>query len=601
MVRQAKRTKKPGPVPQKPSPVSRISKIGTLKKFPDKEYANSILHEAAKLVAPIIHENKFNVGTLCEMYPKNPNLLGLNVNHGQKILIRLRYHSNDRLFLPIGDIIGTLLHELTHNLFGPHDNKFYSFLDGLKQRFEEIQYNPSSVIGNYVAEEEKLGSLYSFDGGYKSVNDKRIAKLGKPKYKGEIRKLGTMATPTNTERINKVTKPRSSTKAISPESIRRLILEAAERRLKDSKWCPTSEGQVEDVEPENGELDIIEINDQDNEELNISHNSSDTSKEKFKEYKDIIDLTDDYKDDSISKNEDDEVIVIDACEDSTNSNYVANISSSPSSTSSSSKFSTSSLNAPVTTTTTSTYTNHIPGQSKDKRNKSNLLPSFDSGDQRFGTVLGSDKLTPSDFEEEIQYTFSLSPGRTFICDETYEQYNYPRRKMVADLNFDQIIRKGDKIRFNNINKRKNKENHEVSIRKKRLESREKLDKDTNAILDTGVNIEPTAGSFAKVRKTGKNKPTAVAKQKSENVDTKRKGIEKVQGEQKGRQRISKKDDNTNKSKSKSKGKSKSKKKTELSQSILPSASTSATPLSTSVRTKKHVKSIDFDEIFLLQY
>ena len=61
------------------------------------------------------------------MYPDKAELWGLNVNHGQKIYLRLREHHNDKLFLPMGDIVGTLLHELTHNLYSAHDSKFYKF------------------------------------------------------------------------------------------------------------------------------------------------------------------------------------------------------------------------------------------------------------------------------------------------------------------------------------------------------------------------------------------------------------------------------------------------------------------------------------------
>jgi hypothetical protein len=36
---------------------------------------------------------------------------GLNINHGQQILIRLRYPSNRRSFLPLEQALDTMLHE----------------------------------------------------------------------------------------------------------------------------------------------------------------------------------------------------------------------------------------------------------------------------------------------------------------------------------------------------------------------------------------------------------------------------------------------------------------------------------------------------------
>ena len=50
-------------------------------------------------------------------------LLGLNVNGGQEIKLRLR--TDDLLgFRNYNKIRDTLVHELTHNVWGDHDNKF---------------------------------------------------------------------------------------------------------------------------------------------------------------------------------------------------------------------------------------------------------------------------------------------------------------------------------------------------------------------------------------------------------------------------------------------------------------------------------------------
>lgn len=68
---------------------------------------------------------------LVEFFPKNPNLLGLNVNRRQKICVRLRHHHAPNTFLHLDAIIGTLLHELAHIVHGPHDAKFYKLLDEL--------------------------------------------------------------------------------------------------------------------------------------------------------------------------------------------------------------------------------------------------------------------------------------------------------------------------------------------------------------------------------------------------------------------------------------------------------------------------------------
>lgn len=42
--------------------------------------------------------------------------LGININRGQKICIRLRPANDPNSFLPLEEeLIGTMLHELTHN------------------------------------------------------------------------------------------------------------------------------------------------------------------------------------------------------------------------------------------------------------------------------------------------------------------------------------------------------------------------------------------------------------------------------------------------------------------------------------------------------
>lgn len=56
---------------------------------------------------------------LTEFFPENPGLLGMNQNHGQKIYIRLRpYHAKDTFYDLEQDLVGTMLHEYTHNVRG---------------------------------------------------------------------------------------------------------------------------------------------------------------------------------------------------------------------------------------------------------------------------------------------------------------------------------------------------------------------------------------------------------------------------------------------------------------------------------------------------
>lgn len=45
---------------------------------------------------------------------------------GHKICLRLRYPNDKSLFLPVEQVVDTMLHELSHNVFGPHDEKFHN-------------------------------------------------------------------------------------------------------------------------------------------------------------------------------------------------------------------------------------------------------------------------------------------------------------------------------------------------------------------------------------------------------------------------------------------------------------------------------------------
>lgn len=348
MVVQAPPDSKNPPQPMRPSPVTNISKISSLKRYPDRDYALDLLHQMAKAVAPLIHQYNFKVGLLCEMYPKSPALLGLNVNGGQKILIRLRMPYNDRLFYPMSDLIGTFLHELTHNVHGPHDSKFYRLLDELKAKFVTGGFASDS----YVCEENKLGSAYSPFATPKSVRDKRLEALSKG-FKAEARRLGGNAS--------------------DQRSMREAALRAAERRLKDSKWCPLAD------------LNNVDLDDA------LGHQGPGAS-EKMKEYKQVIDLTkaENEQDDDVV-----EIIEIDACD---------------------------SLLLVHQVDTTKLWANA-------------LKPSLDDDACSFLTSSIDPHRLP---DVPVQYRASNSPGKTFIGDE----HLYPRRKLVADLDFDQIIEKG---------------------------------------------------------------------------------------------------------------------------------------------------------------
>lgn len=77
-------------------------------------------------------EHKFSVGTLTELAPhEQPHLLGLNTNAGEVISLRIRTDAYDGFRL-YNDIRRVLCHELTHNVWGDHDDNVRSNFYSLK-------------------------------------------------------------------------------------------------------------------------------------------------------------------------------------------------------------------------------------------------------------------------------------------------------------------------------------------------------------------------------------------------------------------------------------------------------------------------------------
>jgi len=82
-------------------------------------------------------ELQLSVGVLTELAPhEHPNLLGLNLNAGQAIKLRLRTNQYDG-FRVYSDIRRVLCHELAHNVWSDHDNNV---------RFTQSTDDPSSYL-----------------------------------------------------------------------------------------------------------------------------------------------------------------------------------------------------------------------------------------------------------------------------------------------------------------------------------------------------------------------------------------------------------------------------------------------------------------------
>ncbi|CAF1712907.1 uncharacterized protein LOC106354105 [Brassica napus] len=118
--------------------LNKVWEIKALKKKPREEEARKILEKVANQVQPIMTRRKWRVKLLSEFCPTNPRLLGVNVNRGVHVKLRLRRVNHDGDFLSYHEVLDTMLHELCHNAHGPHNASFYKLWDELRKECEEL-------------------------------------------------------------------------------------------------------------------------------------------------------------------------------------------------------------------------------------------------------------------------------------------------------------------------------------------------------------------------------------------------------------------------------------------------------------------------------
>jgi len=73
--------------------------------------ALQMLRKIGSMVKPLMRQRGWKVDVLAEFWPDQKNLLGLNWNRGQKICLRLRHAGDERQFMPIDNVVDTMLHE----------------------------------------------------------------------------------------------------------------------------------------------------------------------------------------------------------------------------------------------------------------------------------------------------------------------------------------------------------------------------------------------------------------------------------------------------------------------------------------------------------
>ncbi|KAK7063810.1 WLM domain-containing protein [Favolaschia claudopus] len=216
-----------------------IKSFTVLKGRPKEERALPMLQRIASLVKPIMRKHGWVLPVLSEFFPAQDNLIGLNVNGGQKILLRLRPAHAPDTFYDEEDVVQTMLHELTHNVHGPHDDKFYKFLSGLQDEYDALKRTGYSGEG-FFSKGQRLGIGVSHDLPPHQARAKALDAAEKRRKTGLL--IG------NGGRLG----GRIDAGNLTP---RELAARAAERRARDEKACGS--GALAQQEAEKAAKDSI--------------------------------------------------------------------------------------------------------------------------------------------------------------------------------------------------------------------------------------------------------------------------------------------------------------------------------------------------------
>ncbi|KAI1258405.1 WLM-domain-containing protein [Xylariaceae sp. FL1019] len=197
-----------------------------LPNFPRASEALHILKKIASIVKPLMRARGWKVKQLTEFFPDQQNLLGLNVGRGMKICLRLRYPGDKTQFMPLEQVTDTMLHELAHNVHGPHDGKFHALWNQLRDEHESLILKGYTGEG-FLSEGHRLGG-------------RRIPKE-------EARRLARAAAEKRRTH-NSGTGQRLGGVALQPgQDIRRVIANAVEQRNRTLRGCANDNQTQEEI------------------------------------------------------------------------------------------------------------------------------------------------------------------------------------------------------------------------------------------------------------------------------------------------------------------------------------------------------------------
>ncbi|KAK1276014.1 hypothetical protein QJS04_geneDACA003974 [Acorus gramineus] len=203
--------------------LNKVWEIKALKK-PGEDEARRFLEKVAKQVQPIMRRRKWRVKKLSEFSPSNPALLGLNVGGGIEVKLRLRRPNREWDFFPYEQVLDTMLHELCHNVHGPHNASFYKLWDELRKECEELVSKGISGTGQgFDAPGRRLGG-FLHQPPLSSLQKSALAAAEKRARAGALLPSGPKRLGGDSDIMT----------ALSPIQAAAM---AAERRMQDDLWC----------------------------------------------------------------------------------------------------------------------------------------------------------------------------------------------------------------------------------------------------------------------------------------------------------------------------------------------------------------------------
>jgi DNA-dependent metalloprotease WSS1 len=208
--------------------VMSILNFEVLLKFSNNYAAKNLLQQISKHVIPIMKKRMWVVHNFCEFCPKDKHLLGLNVDRGETIRIRLRQHDNADEFIPLPELLDTMLHELAHIQEANHSRRFYALWDDLRDEWEtnavtsKVTLNTAEIEGNRLDTTKHNPS---------SMKDARLKALESAEKRAKLHQG-------DSTHILGGKIPSNATPQATPQELVRI---ATLNRLNGSSWCGTDD------------------------------------------------------------------------------------------------------------------------------------------------------------------------------------------------------------------------------------------------------------------------------------------------------------------------------------------------------------------------